>query len=107
MENPNDKVRIVKTPYGNAELPLDFDVRYKTAPVSIKQADGSSIASALFHLGKLVDFKDGPYQPTGKAYISLRVGVVDDNGGLDLEGLIGQQILPGFGPPEIPLDAGV
>lgn len=104
MINPNDKVKIVKTPYGSGELPLDFDVKYKTIRVNIKELDGSSIATAVLDNGELVDFRDGPFKPNGAPFITLLVGHIADNGGLDLEKIIHDNILPGFGIPEIPLD---
>lgn len=107
INNPNDRTRVVHTPYGAALLPLDFDVRHKAMPVNIKEADGSSIASCMFDGGELVDFKDGPFRNTGIPHITLQVGTITDGGGLDLEGLISEQILPGFAAPDIPLDAGV
>lgn len=107
INNPNDRTRVVQTPYGAALMPLDFDVRHKSMPVNIKEADGSSIATCMYDNGRLVDFKDGPFKNTGVAHITLQVGVVNDGGGLDLEGMISEQILPGFAAPEIPLDAGV
>lgn len=107
MNNPNDATVLVKTPYGDAQLPLDFDVRYKSIPVNIKEYDGSSIASATLFNGKLVDFRDGPFKPTGAPYITLRVGEAPGEVEFDLSKLIKIQTLNGFGYPAQPLDFGV
>lgn len=106
IKNPNDRTRVVHTPYGAALMPLDFDIRHRSMPVNIKEADGSSIASCMYDNGELVGFKDGPYINTGTAFITLQVGVIDQDNGLNLEEIIHEQILPGFGIPDTPLDAG-
>ena len=104
MSNPNDRVIKMPTPYGEVALPVDFDVRFKTINVEIVDIDGSSIASAILDNGKIVDYIDGPFTRYGAPHITLKVIKDEDSSEINLELLIPNQILDGFGVPEHPLD---